>query len=110
MSHHVNEPHPDAVARSEAVKAILGAFVDGQCAGYIVYSRGLARIAQLVVDSRYRANGIGSRLLTEMERELVPGEKMQVINLDSSLVETVQFFKNRGFQHVLSQYEMIMPL
>jgi ribosomal protein S18 acetylase RimI-like enzyme len=100
----------EAVARSEPLKTILGAFVDGQCAGYIVYSKGLGRIAQLVVDTRYRDKGIGSRLLTEMEKEVIPGSKMQVINLDTSLTETVRFFKNRGFVPVLSQYEMIKPL
>jgi ribosomal protein S18 acetylase RimI-like enzyme len=100
----------EAVARSEQLKTILGAFIDGRCAGYIVYSRGLGRIAQFVVDGRFRDKGIGSRLLTEMEKELTPGSKMQVINLDTALVDTVQFFRNRGFQPVLSQYEMIKPL
>jgi ribosomal protein S18 acetylase RimI-like enzyme len=100
----------EAVARSEPLKTILGAHVDRQCAGYIVYSKGLGRIAQFVVDTRYRDRGIGSRLLAEMEKELIPGSKMQVINLDTTLTETVQFFKNRGFVPVLSQYEMIMPL
>jgi ribosomal protein S18 acetylase RimI-like enzyme len=100
----------EAVARSESIKTILGAFIDRQCAGYIVYSKGLGRIAQFVVDTRYRDKGIGSRLLAEMEKELIPGSKMQVINLDTSLTDTIQFFKNRGFQPVLSQYEMIKPL
>lgn len=100
----------EAIARSEQLKTILGAFVEGVCAGYIVYSKGLGRIAQFVVDSRFRDKGIGTRLLAEMEKELIPGSKMQVINLDSRLGDTVQFFKNRGFRHVLSQYEMIMPL
>jgi ribosomal protein S18 acetylase RimI-like enzyme len=100
----------EAVARSESLKTILGAFVDGKCAGYIVYSKGLGRIAQFVIDTHYRGEGLGSRLLTEMEKEMIPGEKMQVINLDTKLADAVQFFNNRGFQHVLSQYEMIMPL
>lgn len=100
----------EAIARSEPIKTILGAFVDGACAGYIVYSKGLGRIAQFVVDSRLRDNGIGSRLLTEMEKELEPGSKMQVINLDTRLTDVVRFFRNRGFQPVLSQFEMILRL
>lgn len=99
----------EAVARSESLKTILGAFVEGDCAGYIVYSKGLGRIAQFVVDTRFQDKGIGSRLLTEMERELTPGAKMQVINLDTKLTETVKFFNNRGFRHVVSQYEMVKP-
>lgn len=100
----------EAIARVEDLKTIHGAFLEGQCAGYIVHSKGLGRIAQFVVDTRFRDKGIGSRLLSEMERELIPGSKMQVINLDTSLSDTVQFFRNRGFQAVLSQYEMIKPL
>lgn len=99
-----------AVARSEPLKTILGAFLDGECAGYVVYSTGLGRIAQFVVNNRFRKRGIGSRLLTEMQSELNPGSKMQVINLDKALTDTVQFFENRGFKQVLAQYEMIMPL
>lgn len=100
----------EAIARSEPLKTILGAFMRGECAGYIVFSKGLGRIAQFVVDTRFRDKGIGSRLLTEMEKELVPDSKMQVINLDARLTDTVRFFKNRGFRHVVSQYEMIKPL
>jgi ribosomal protein S18 acetylase RimI-like enzyme len=100
----------EAIGRSAQLRTILGAFVGGECAGYIVYSRGLGRIAQFVVDMRFRDKGIGSRLLTEMEREQKPGSKMQVINLDTRLADTVQFFRNRGFLPVLSQYEMIKPL
>ncbi|MGD9562735.1 MAG: GNAT family N-acetyltransferase [Pyrinomonadaceae bacterium] len=100
----------EAVCRSEQLKTILAAFVESTCAGYIVYSKGVGRIAQFVVDTNFRGRGVGSRLLAEMERELTPGSKMQVINLDTRLSGTVEFFQNRGFQPVLSQYEMIMPL
>lgn len=100
----------DAVARSEDMKTILGAFIDGRCAGYAVFSKGLGRIAQFVVDERHWGGGIGSRLLKEMEREVIEGEKMQVINLDARLTDTLRFFERRGFREVLRQYEMILPL
>ena len=100
----------EAIERSNHLKSIIGAYIDNECAGYIVFSRGLGRIAQFVVDSRFRNKGVGSRLLTEMKAEMTPGAKMQVINLDKVLAETVQFFQNRGFQPILSQYEMVMPL
>lgn len=100
----------DAIARSEPLKTIIGAFVDGDCAGYAVYSKGLGRIAQFVVDDRHRKKGVGSRLLTEMQAEMTPDYKMQVINLDTVLTDTVRFFENRGFKQVLAQYEMILPL
>lgn len=100
----------DAIARSEALKTILGAFVGGECAGYAVFSSGLGRIAQFAVDQKFRRQGVGSRLITEMQAELTPDAKMQVINLDIRLTDTVRFFENRGFEKVLAQYEMILAL
>jgi len=100
----------EAIARSESLKSILGAFLNDECVGYVIYSKGLGRIAQFAVDGRFRKKGVGSRLLTEMQGELKPDARMQVINLDNVLEETVEFFKKRGFQEILSQYEMIMPL
>lgn len=97
----------EAIARCEHLKTILGAFIDDECVGYAVYSKGLGRIAQFAVDSRFRRKGVGSRLMIEMQEELMPDSKMQVINLDKVLTETVEFFKNRGFQVALSQYEMV---
>lgn len=100
----------DAIARSEPLKTILGAFLDGECVGYVVYSTGLGRIAQFTVDRKHRGAGIGSRLISEMRAELIPDSTMQVINLDSVLSDTVSFFEKRGFKKVLAQYEMIKPL
>lgn len=100
----------EAVARSGPLRRILGAFIEGGCVGYVAYSTGLGRIAQFAVDTNHRRKGIGSRLLAEMQSELTPGEKMQVINLDKKLTDAVRFFERRGFHIALTQYEMIMPL
>ncbi len=100
----------EAVARSGSSRRILGAFLDGQCVGYVAYTTGMGRIAQFAVDTDHRRKGIGSRLLAEMESELTPGEKMQVINVDDRLPETVRFFEKRGFRIALTQYEMILSL
>lgn len=100
----------EAIARSEDLRTILGAFVKGECVGYVAYSTGLGRIAQFVVDRRFRQRGVGSKLMAEMQKRSDPEAKMQVINLDASLTESVEFFKNRGFEIALSQYEMILKL
>ncbi len=100
----------EAIRRSEHIKKIFGAFIDDRCVGYIVFSGGLGRIAQFVVDRNYRNRGIGSRLLIEMQADVAEGCKMQVLNIDNAVTETVEFLVNRGFEKVLSQYEMIKPL
>ena len=100
----------DAIKRSEALKTILGAFLNGEPAGYIVFSNGLGRVAQFFVHRPFRERGVGSRLLAEMEDNTREGARMQVINIDSSMKRSVEFFEKRGFRRVLSQYEMVMAL
>lgn len=100
----------EAVKRSERMKTILGAFIDDRCVGYIAFSSGLGRVAQLVVDKNCRNRGIGNRLLLEMQADLGEGYKMQVLNIDNAVTTAVQFLVSRGFERALTQYEMIMPL
>lgn len=100
----------EAIARSERMKTILGAFIDDRCVGYIAFSSRLGRVAQFVVDKNCRNRGIGNRLLLEMQSDLGEGCKMQVLNIDKAVTETVQFLMSRGFEKALTQYEMIKPL
>lgn len=100
----------EAIQRSEQIKKILGAFIGERCVGYIVFSSGLGRVAQFVVDKNHRNRGIGNRLLMAMQDDLAEGCKMQVLNIDSAVADTVKFLMSRGFERVLSQFEMIKPL
>jgi len=99
----------EAVDRSVQMKRVFGAFDDGTCVGYIVFSAGMGRLAQLAVDRYHRRRGIATRLLSEMQRD-APDQNLQVINLDESMTESVIFFQNRGFKKVLGQFEMIKTL
>lgn len=100
----------DAVRRSMKVRKILGAFVDGSCVGYVTYSAGFGRVSQFAVNRDFRRKGIGTRLLSDMRADTPETNKLQVINIDSSITEAVDFFRNRGFTKVLGQYEMIKTL
>ena len=98
-----------AVERSIQGKRVLGAFIGGNCVGYIVFSAGMGKLAQLAVHREHRRKGIGTRLLNEMQKDVVE-QNLQVINLDESMTESVVFFQNRGFKKVLGQYEMLMEM
>lgn len=100
----------DAIERSMDMKKILGAFIAGECVGYIAFSANLGRIAQLAVSKNFRNRGIGSALLLAVQAGAKEAESLQVINLDDSMTEAVRFFKNRGFHELLSQYEMLKTL
>ncbi len=99
----------DAIERSIQMKRLLGAFIDNECVGYIIFSAGVGRLAQLAVHRDHRRKGIASRLLLEMQRD-APGQKLHVINLDEAMTESVVFFQNRGFRRVLAQFEMLRDL
>lgn len=99
----------DAVERSLQTKRLFGAFAEEECIGYIVFSAGVGRLAQLAVHRDHRRKGIATRLLLEMQKDSAD-EKLQVINLDESMTESVVFFQNRGFRKILGQYEMVRAL
>ena len=97
----------DAVNRSRSLKAISGAFVNGKCVGYVVFSAKFGRIAQIAVSKEHRGRGIGTALLRAVQNGTADGFSMQVINIDTSLDDAMNFFTKRGFYERLNQYEML---
>ena len=100
----------EAILRSRKIKRVLGAFIDGNCVGYAVFSARFGRIAQLAVAREFRERGVATALLAGMEAETDPGACPQVINIDSQLTGAVDFFRKAGFKQKLAQFEMIKPL
>ena len=99
----------DAVMRSLKAKRILGAYVEGICCGYVVFSLRFGRVAQMAVARPYRDRGIATALLRAMQAETDDGNSLQVVNIDKSLTAAMNFLRNRGFTERLSQHEMIKP-
>jgi ribosomal protein S18 acetylase RimI-like enzyme len=100
----------DALRRCINIKRVLGAFVDGNCVGYLIFSVNFGRMAQMAVDPKYRNRGIGTLLLQRMQEMTLSGYSIQIINLDNSLDEAMRFFRDRGFYERLVQYEMVLSL
>jgi len=101
---------PPAIDRSQKNKTIKGAFIDGHCVGYIVYSTKFGRAAQMAVDKEHRHHGVGTALLQAMKADTADGYSLQVINIDKSLPGPMQFFQDHGFYERLAQYEMLLSL
>lgn len=100
----------EAIERSRNLKRLIGAFQDGECVGYAIFSPKFGRLAQMAVRPDMRRRGIGSMLLREMQSATADGFSMQVINIDTSLADARRFFLNRGFYERLSQIEMVRDL
>jgi ribosomal protein S18 acetylase RimI-like enzyme len=100
----------DAVNRSRKMKKILGAFHQGICIGYIVFSARFGRISQLAVSKEYRLQGVGSTLVRAMHSLLEEGFSSQVVNADMSIDGVMHFFGKLGYYQRLSQHEMVLDL
>lgn len=100
----------DAVKRSIHLKRFIGAFEDGVCVGYIVFSSKVGRVAQIAVSKEHRGRGIGTALVRAMQSETSDGFSLQIINIDKSLSDVMDFFRNRGFYERLAQFEMVKTM
>ncbi|MFN0277973.1 MAG: GNAT family N-acetyltransferase [Pyrinomonadaceae bacterium] len=100
----------DAINRSRKMKRMLGAYSDGKCIGYIIFSSNFGRVAQIAVDKNHRNRGIGTSLMLAMQAETADGYSLQIINLDKSITTAMNFFRNRGFYERLGQYEMVKTM
>lgn len=100
----------EAIERSLSVKQIMGAFDSEICVGFVAFNTRVGRVAQIAVKPGYRRRGIGSNLLAAMEAVTLPGNKLQVINIDAELTGSVEFFRSCGFEVILEQFEMLKKL
>jgi ribosomal protein S18 acetylase RimI-like enzyme len=97
----------DAVSRSRDVKKILGAYMGGECVGYVIFSTNLGRVAQIAVSKLHRGRGVGSALLLAVQANGSESGSIQIVNVDERLAGAAEFFRNRGFTEILRQYEMV---
>lgn len=100
----------DAIQRVANTVVVLEAHINDRCVGYGVVSEPSGSLFQLAVHSEYRRRGVGSTLLTALQRRVVTGESIKVNNVDEGLKETTSFFKARGFNVVLEQYELCLQI
>ena len=99
-----------AVHRSRNMKRIFGAFLNGKCVGYIIFSSKFGRVAQFAVDPVHRRRGIGTALLNALHGATAAGYSLQVVNIDKHIGNAMAFLQNRGFYERLSQYEMVLDM
>lgn len=99
-----------AVIRSLHMKRILGAYLDGKCVGYVVFSSKFGRVAQIAVHEEYRNRGIATALVRAIQSEISEGFSVHIINLDRTMTAAANFFRKLGFYETFSQYEMTMQM
>ncbi len=100
----------DAIKRCSNLRRIFAAFVDGQCVGYIIFASTLGRVAQIAVSKAHRNRGIATALVKMMQDSTDQDAPLQVINIDTTLTDTMNFFNNLGFNERLNQHEMVKSI
>ena len=100
----------DAVERVANERVVVCAYVDEKCVGYGVAFKPWASLMQLAVAPAHRRKGMGSRILSALQREVSSSESLKVSNIDEELKGTLAFYEANGFKMVLEQYEMVKTL
>ena len=100
----------EAVERVANDRVVVCAYVDETCVGYGVAFKPWASLMQLAVAPAHRRKGLGSRILSALQRDVSETESLKVTNIDEDLKGTLAFYEANGFKMVLEQYEMVKIL
>ncbi|EAR01926.1 GNAT family N-acetyltransferase [Maribacter sp. HTCC2170] len=86
----------------------IGAFIQNQLTGYIVFNPNNKRILQIAVDKKFRKTGIASTLVSQLVKKY--GDTLSIINVDKSSKPINTFLEEIGFEKNLEQLEMKLQL
>jgi ribosomal protein S18 acetylase RimI-like enzyme len=84
---------------------IVGAYLDEELIGYMVYNPVSRKIHQIAVSSKHRRKGVATQLVNTMTALINPKE-LFIYNVDASSLETIAFFKSLGLLSHVAQLEM----
>ncbi|MGK7396388.1 MAG: GNAT family N-acetyltransferase [Candidatus Cyclobacteriaceae bacterium M3_2C_046] len=88
---------------------VLEAFWENKRAGYIIFQPANGRISQLAVHPDFRRQGIATLLIYQVFQN-IQNQELTLINVDESAVKLQKFLLAIGFNNVINQYEMVLPL
>ncbi|MEZ5344426.1 MAG: GNAT family N-acetyltransferase [Pyrinomonadaceae bacterium] len=98
----------DCIKRAKIINfgfVILGAYIDGDLAGYAAVFVDSGKIPQIAVAPQFRRMGIGNVLLNALNSYVT--KPLIVTNIDERAVGIIELLKLNGFVRTLSQYEMV---
>ncbi len=86
----------------------LGAYIQNQMVGYLIYNPKNKRLLQFAVAKKFRKKSVASSLLSNLI--VVSGSTLSIINVDKSSKSVHTFLKKMGFEKYLEQLEMKLEL
>jgi ribosomal protein S18 acetylase RimI-like enzyme len=86
----------------------LGAYIETQLVGYVIYNPTNKRIQQIAVSKDFRKKRIASALVFELKER--HGNTISIINVDKKSTVVNNFFNKIGLENNLEQLEMELEL
>ncbi|WP_299245222.1 GNAT family N-acetyltransferase [uncultured Aquimarina sp.] len=86
----------------------LGAYIENQLVGYIIYNPKNKRLQQIAIDKGFRQQKIASTLISKLIENY--GSTFSIINVDKSSKTVDAFLQKIGFEKNLEQLEMKLQL
>jgi ribosomal protein S18 acetylase RimI-like enzyme len=86
----------------------LGAYIENQLVGYVIYNPNNNRIQQIAVKKDFRKKRIASTLISKLTTKY--GKTISIINVDKKSESINHFFCEIGLKNNLAQLEMELDL
>lgn len=83
----------------------VGAYLNEELIGYLVYNPVSRKIHQVAVSAEHRRKGVATQLVNTMIASIDP-KTLSMNNVDTGSPETIAFFKSLGLSNPISQLEM----
>lgn len=99
----------DVIKRNITNEKIIVFEEEGKIFGYAIFQPELGRISQLAVNKKFRRNGVGTSLISYINKNS-DTIAVTAMNINSQNKGLIDFFKQNGFENQLNQYEMLLSL
>lgn len=86
----------------------LGAYINNELVGYVIYNPNNKRIQQIAVNKDFRKKRIASTLIYKLTNKY--GNTLSIINVDKKSKSVNHFFSKIGLENNLEQLEMELEL
>lgn len=97
----------DSIGAAEEEFAYATVRIENRVIGYGVIEKKKGDIPQIAVCREHRRKGVGTSLIAALVKN-TDSVKLRAINVDDACDGMKRFFQALGFQHIVSQYEMML--
>ena len=99
----------ESIERGASELSCIGAFDSDELIGFCVFDRKSGDLTQIAVRKENRKQGVASRLLCEVIRQMST-DFVKVINVPSDNLSLLTFLKSKNILLMNKQFEMVMDL